>query len=131
MGASVSSSKRRSAAGLGRVLVVGATLASASVALATGARAADAGADAGTKGDAGAVPACIRVTTTTRYVPYGWSHVVVLTSACPRDATCTVSTDVNPEKQTAQVPKGGTVEVVTFLSSPSKTFTPDVACVLR
>lgn len=134
MGTSASPSKRRSAADLRRVVLAsGAALAAALVALASAAHADDAGAksDAGAKGDAGAVPACIKVTATTRYVPYGWSHIVGLANGCTRDASCTVSTDVNPEKQTAQVPKGGSVEVVTFLSSPSQTFTPVVACTLR
>jgi hypothetical protein len=79
--------------------------------------------------DAGA--ACVAVRAEARYVPYGWSHVVVLASTCPKGASCTVSTDVNPDKQTVTVAKGATVEVITFLSSPSQTFTPLVACTLR
>lgn len=81
--------------------------------------------------DGGAGAACVRVSTDARYIPYGWSHVVVLASTCAKDATCSVSTDVNPEKQNVEVPKGATVEVVTFLSSPSKVFTANVRCALR
>jgi hypothetical protein len=34
-------------------------------------------------------------------------------------------------KQTVTVAKGATVEVITFLSSPSQTFSPAVDCTLR
>ncbi len=81
--------------------------------------------------DGGGGTACVRVSTESRYVPFGWSHVVVLASSCAKDATCSVSTDVNPEKQNVDVPKGATVEVVTFLSSPSQVFTATVRCALR
>jgi hypothetical protein len=81
--------------------------------------------------DGGADAACVRVSTDARYIPYGWSHVVVLASSCSKDATCSVSTDVNPEKQNVTVPKGATVEVVTFLSSPSRQFNANVHCTLR
>ena len=81
--------------------------------------------------DGGAPTGCVRVASEARYIPYGWSHVVVLTSSCPQDATCSVSTDVNPEKQNVTVAKGTTVEVVTFLSSPSQQFTANVRCSLR
>ena len=125
------SSQRAPTAGVPAGVVLGAVAVLAVALLGSVPRAEGAPADAGAGNDAGRVPTSITVTTTTRYVPYGWSHVVVLGSTCTKDATCTVSTDVNPEKQSALVPKGASIEVVTFLSSPSKTFTADVACVLR
>lgn len=86
--------------------------------------------DGGGPGDAG-TGACIAVRPEARYVPYGWTHVVVLASSCASDATCTVATDVTPEKQTVTVPRGATVEVVTFVASPSQAFRPHVECRLR
>lgn len=86
----------------------------------------DAGADAGPP-----VPACISVTSTSRWVPYAYDHIVTLTNGCSRDATCQVSTDVNPTPTTASVAKGTTVDVVTFMGSPSATFNARVRCALR
>jgi hypothetical protein len=75
-----------------------------------------------------AVPACIKVATASRYVPYGYNHIVVLTSSCTKKVTCTVSTDVNPDKQTVEVAPSASVEVTTFMGSPSQTFTARVSC---
>lgn len=85
--------------------------------------------------DAGApppspIPACIAIKTESRYVPYGYNHVVIATSGCTKAASCTVTTDVNPEPVAFQVPAGKTVEVLTFTASPSQTFTAKVACKL-
>jgi hypothetical protein len=78
-----------------------------------------------------ALPACIQVTTAARYVPYGYNHVVVLTNGCSRGATCSVATDVNPQEQSVDVAERSTVEVLTFMGSPSQTFTAKVSCRLR
>lgn len=82
-------------------------------------------------GAAPAVPACIAVTSVARLVAYGYDHVVTLTNGCSRDASCEVSTDVNPAALRADVAQGSSVEVVTFKSSPSSTFTARVRCALR
>ena len=84
-------------------------------------------------GDAGAsaVPACILVTTDARYVPYGYNHIVILKNGCSKAATCTVSTDVNPQPTTAEVASGSSVEVLTFSGSPANSFTARVGCRLR
>jgi hypothetical protein len=87
------------------------------------AHAADAGAPA--------LPACVSVKTDSRYVPYGYNHIVVLTNGCARAASCTVSTDVNPEARQVSVPAGQTIELTTFMGSPSATFTAKVGCTLR
>ena len=76
------------------------------------------------------MPACVQVGTSSYYVPYGYNHVVSLTNGCARPATCLVSTDVNPERQTVEVPSNATVEVTTFMGSPSSTFTAKVDCKL-
>lgn len=80
--------------------------------------------------DAGA-PACVAIRTESRWVPYGYNHIVILTNGCARDATCSVSTDVNPEPTTVDVPRSATVEVLTFRASPASAFVPRVACALR
>ena len=113
----------------GRMFV---TLALAPVAVAlagtfTPTRAADAGAAA----PAPAIPACVAVKTDSRYVPYGYNHVVTLTNGCAREARCLVSTDVNPEQRSVDVPSSQAVEVLTFMGSPSSTFTAKVTCKLR
>jgi hypothetical protein len=77
------------------------------------------------------IPACIQVSTDSRYVPYGYNHVVVLKSGCSKPAACTVSTDVNPAATSAEVAAGTTVEVLTFAASPSQTFHARVTCKLR
>lgn len=84
--------------------------------------------------DAGAppsIPACVQVTTSSRYVPYGYNHVVIIKNGCARAATCDVATDVNPERQKIEVPSAGSVEVTTFMGSASSTFTARVSCTLR
>lgn len=85
-----------------------------------------AGADAG----AATMPACIAVATEARYVPYGYNHVVQLRNGCSKPATCTVSTNVNPQAQTVEVPASRAVEVTTFIGSPARTFVPHVSCTL-
>jgi hypothetical protein len=84
--------------------------------------------------DAGApaaLPACIQVSTDSRYVPYGYNHVVILKSGCSKAATCNVSTDVSPQAAAAEVAAGTTVEVLTFAGSPAQTFRARVTCKLR
>ena len=84
--------------------------------------------------DAGApspMPACIGVTTDSRYVPYGYNHIVIIRNGCSKAAACTVSTDVNPEKQNVDVPAGSTAEVTTFMGSPQQSFKANVSCKLR
>ncbi len=83
--------------------------------------------------DAGAgpsLPACVQVTTDSRYVPYGYNHVVVLRNGCSRTAVCRVATDVNPEPQSVTVPASTALEVTTFMGSPSATFVAHVTCKL-
>jgi hypothetical protein len=78
-----------------------------------------------------ALPSCMIVHAESRMQPYGYSHVVVLTNRCSSSATCTVATDVNPVPIVVDVPLGNTVEVYTFVGSPSQTFVARVSCDLR
>lgn len=74
------------------------------------------------------VPACVKVTTSSRYVPYGYNHVVTITNACKKTVACDVSTDVNPDKQSVEVKPSETSELTTFMGSPSQTFVAKVSC---
>ena len=93
-----------------------------------------AGAPRAEAADAGApppIPACVSVATSSRWVPYGYNHVVVLTNGCASAARCDVSTDVNPDRRSVDVPAGQAVEVLTFMASPSSAFVAKVDCKLR
>lgn len=84
--------------------------------------------------DAGApssLPACIQVSTDSRYVPYGYNHIVILKSGCSKAATCIVATDVNPQPTSAEVAAGATVEILTYSGSPAQVFQARVTCKLR
>ncbi len=78
-----------------------------------------------------AAPSCVAVKGEARSNGYGFKHVVVLTSACPKIADCEVSTDVNPTVVKVEVAPKATVEVLTFLDSPVSGFTPKVKCTQR
>src|SRR6478752_3863795 len=77
------------------------------------------------------LPACVQVKTEARYVPYGYNHLVTLTSGCTRPASCTVATDVNPTAQTVDLAASSSVQVTTFLGAASSTFTAKVTCQMR
>lgn len=94
----------------------------------SGARGADT--DGGAAAPSG-LPACIQVGTEARYVPYGYNHLVTITSGCKRPSTCTVSTDVSPEPRSVDVPANGRVVVTTFLGAAASTFSARVSCALR
>ena len=78
-----------------------------------------------------AAPSCVAFKGEARSNGYGFKHVVVLTSACPKIADCEVSTDVNPTVVKVEVAPKATVEVLTFLDSPVSGFTPKVKCTQR
>jgi hypothetical protein len=78
-----------------------------------------------------AMPACIHFKAESRYVPYGYNHVVVIENGCSKPAACVVSTDVVPQPQNVDVPAGKSAEVTTFMGSPQQSFTPKVRCNLR
>ena len=74
---------------------------------------------------------CVAWHTEVRARAYGYDHFVILDSSCASDASCTVSTDVNPSPQVAVVAPGARVEVATFLGSPASEFKATVSCVLK
>lgn len=88
-------------------------------------------ADAGAPPPPSPVPACVRVATESRWVPYGYNHVVILENGCSKAATCRVATDVNPQVQTAEIAPSKTVEVTTIMASPASQFVAKVACTLH
>lgn len=71
---------------------------------------------------------CVAVFAEARYGAFAYNHIVRIANGCPVDVACTVATDVNPEPQSVIVASGNAVEVVTFLGSPARTFTPVVRC---
>ncbi len=77
------------------------------------------------------LPACIGVGTEARYVPYGYNHIVRLTNGCSKAATCSVSTDVNPQATSVDVAASSAVDVLTFTASPAQTFHARVTCKLH
>ncbi len=79
----------------------------------------------------GANPECIEYRGEARYRGYGYDHVVIIESSCRETARCRVSTDVDPDEQSVEVPGGETAEVVTRRGSPARAFTPNVSCTLR
>jgi len=82
--------------------------------------------------DAGApsLPACVHFRAESRYVPYGYNHVVVIENGCSKPAACTVSTDVAPQPQNVDVPAGKTGEWPTLLGSPQPTLPAHQKCCL-
>lgn len=82
-------------------------------------------------GAAPALPACVAVNTDSRYVPYGYNHIVIVKNGCSKAATCAVSTDVNPSVQSVDVASSATAEVITFSGSPSQKFVAKVTCRLK
>ncbi|MFI5299045.1 MAG: hypothetical protein ACHREM_13190 [Polyangiales bacterium] len=73
-------------------------------------------------------PKCIDVKTWVKYDYPGWDQMVTLTSTCPSEARCEVTTSTNPEPTSVDVPAGESVDVRTWMSSPSKEFTATVDC---
>lgn len=71
---------------------------------------------------------CVTHRTEARYGGYGYDHLVHLDNACAQSATCTVSTDVNPEKQRVTVKGRERTTVVTFRGSPAREFRATVEC---
>jgi hypothetical protein len=71
---------------------------------------------------------CVRAWSEARVRYPGYDHVVHLESSCAVEATCSVSTNVNPQTIVTQVPPGESVEVLTFMASPAREFSARVEC---
>ena len=76
-------------------------------------------------------PSCIGVETEARFSGYAFRHTVTIENRCARTAVCTVSTDVNPQEQRVEVPRGETRDVITHSGSPASVFEAHVDCELR
>jgi hypothetical protein len=75
-----------------------------------------------------AAPACVAVTSQAVYRGLGYDHIVHLASHCSSSATCSVSTDVNPEPIVVTVAPKEEVDVLTFRGSPARVFDAHVTC---
>ncbi len=76
-------------------------------------------------------PPCIDVKAQARQNGIAFDHVVTIANGCDRDASCQVTTDLNPELIAVEVPAGETRDVITFRSSPSHEFHARVRCELE
>jgi hypothetical protein len=74
---------------------------------------------------------CIKFWGETRYGAMAYNHIVHVANSCTVTADCAVSTDVNPEPQQLEVSGQSSVEVMTFMGSPARTFKPNVKCTMR
>jgi hypothetical protein len=71
---------------------------------------------------------CVRAWSEARVRYPGYDHIVHLDSSCSVQATCSVSTNVNPQTIVTEVPPGERVEVMTFMGSPAREFSARVEC---
>lgn len=76
------------------------------------------------------VPDCVHVSGEARWGAGAYNHVVRIQNQCERAARCQVATDVSPQETQVRVAAGQTTELVTFLGSPARAFTPRVSCEL-
>lgn len=65
------------------------------------------------------------------YSGQGYRHVASFRSTCDEDATCTVSSNSNPEEQSLMVPAGQERSVVLHISSPARGLTVRARCALE
>jgi hypothetical protein len=88
-------------------------------------------ADAEDFGPGASLPACVGYWPEARYRAYGYDHLVHVQNTCSRDATCTIATNVNPQSMQVTVVSGTQVELITWIGSPAREFTPVVSCSVR
>jgi hypothetical protein len=74
---------------------------------------------------------CVQASVEARPRYPGYDHVVHLANRCTVEASCLVSTDVNPQPMAVAIPAGTTVQVLTFMSSPARTFVARIECTMR
>ncbi|MFW5926139.1 MAG: hypothetical protein ACOCV4_08220 [Myxococcota bacterium] len=85
----------------------------------------------GDDGQRSDVPECVQYWGEARYGAYGYDHVVHVANGCDEDARCRVASNVNPDWQRVTVPADAKKEVVTYVGSPAREFTPYVQCELK
>ena len=74
--------------------------------------------------------ACIDHWLESRYRPFGYDHIVHIRNRCKKTADCSIITDVNPQPTLVSVPVRAEVEAVTWIASPARAFSANVACKL-
>ncbi len=77
---------------------------------------------------AGARPACVQVTPQPVFNGSGFNHLVHVDNRCAQAVSCTVTTDINPQAQSATIPSQGTHTFNTFFNAAAYGFTPTVRC---
>ena len=78
----------------------------------------------------GLLPKCITMTTEARPSGGGCDHIVHFGNQCGAAATCTVSTDVQPEPVWADLPNQKDTDVVTSKGSSEAAFRPYAFCLV-
>jgi hypothetical protein len=73
---------------------------------------------------------CVRSWPEARYRNYGYDHIVHVINGCVTRVTCQVASDVSPAVITVTIPAREQSEVITFVGSPARSFTPKVLCKL-
>lgn len=75
------------------------------------------------------VPDCVTVRAIVRYGAGAYNHWVRVENGCERRVRCQIATNVNPDPVAATIEPGANTEVMTFMGSPAREFTPRVTCV--
>ena len=79
--------------------------------------------------ESGAKPlTCVESSSEAHFNTYAYDHLVTLHNACDKAATCTVTTDVNPDPITVELSPDESKTVRTFTASPSRIFHASVSC---
>lgn len=74
------------------------------------------------------VPDCVTVRAIVRYGAGAYNHWVRVENGCERRVRCQIATNVNPDPIAATIDPGQNREVMTFMGSPAREFTPRVTC---
>jgi hypothetical protein len=74
------------------------------------------------------VPDCVTVRAIVRYGAGAYNHWVRVENDCARRVRCQIATDVNPDPVARTIEPGESTEVMTFMGSPAREFTPRVSC---
>ena len=80
--------------------------------------------------EAPGLPKCITMTSEARSEGGGYDHVVHLTNQCGAPASCTVSTNVEPNPIWADLPNQQDTVVVTGKGSSETAFRPQAFCIV-
>ena len=71
---------------------------------------------------------CVSYRAEARSDGLGYNHLVHISNQCEFAVGCSVHTNVNPEQMHVRVPPSETRTVLTWRSSPARTFTASVEC---